>query len=348
LGCTARSQSLLHSSVDLQETLQRMNYPNLEVRYYPAEYASLEPQLRDIARRMREAARKHVEKFATDAGWPLDQLAPLRGFSTSWDEPPTDGGWLLKPLTSGGGRGVRFWDAHAQSTPREEEYYFQRYQPGEPYAAIFLAKSGAAELVGISRQLIGTPEAASPWPFGYCGSIGPVDLPGEGMELLQRMATGLVQWTSGLRGLFGIDFIWDGSTPWLVEVNPRYTASCEILELAQRRTLLTEHWRACRPDDDPPPEPLPAKPRYGASPPVLGKLILYARTAVTAPDLSRFLCERSPWSVPFLADVPRMGTQFEPGQPLCTVFASGRDDAECQRKLFRRARRVRRWFGDGE
>ena len=86
----------------------------------------------------------------------------------------------------------------------------------------------------------------------------------------------------------------------------------------------------------------------GGLPDVVGKLILYARRAVTAPDLSRFLAPRSPWSVPFLADLPRIGTPFEPGQPLCTVFATGRDADAVRRKLDRRAARVRRWFGDAE
>jgi predicted ATP-grasp superfamily ATP-dependent carboligase len=198
----------------------------------------------------------------------------------------------------------------------------------------------------VSQQLIGDAAAASPWPFGYCGSIGPLTLPDGAARLMQQIADTLVCETD-LRGLFGIDFIWDGHTPWVVEVNPRYTASCEILELALRRPLLTEHWRACLPQGDPPPAPLPVEARCGASPAVLGKLIVYAREAVMAPDWSRFVRPRSPWSVPYLADVPRIGTRFEPGQPVCTVFASGADADECHRKLVRRATQVRRWLREG-
>src|SRR5262249_25634739 len=45
----------------------------------------------------------------------------------------------------------------------------------------------------------------------------------------------------GLRGLFGVDFVLEGGRPWVVEVNPRYTASVEILELAGHRSFLREH-----------------------------------------------------------------------------------------------------------
>ena len=38
----------------------------------------------------------------------------------------------------------------------------------------------------------------------------------------------------GLRGVFGIDAIVRNGVPWPVEVNPRYTASVEVIEIADR------------------------------------------------------------------------------------------------------------------
>jgi predicted ATP-grasp superfamily ATP-dependent carboligase len=256
------------------------------------------------------------------------------------EQPPADGTWLQKPLASGGGRRIRFWTVAAQGQAWDEPCYFQRYQAGESYGAVFLAAHGQAELVGISQQLIGSPEAAPPWPFGYCGSIGPVALPPATVAMLQRIADGLVAGTTGLRGLFGIDFVYDGTTPWVTEVNPRYTASCELLELALRRPLLREHWRACLPDH-PPPRSADVPPRCGRAPAVLGKLFVYARDPVLAPDFARFLQPRSAWTVPYLADIPAAGTRFGPGQPVCTVFASADDPDACRKKLFRRAEWLR-------
>ncbi|MDZ4685245.1 MAG: ATP-grasp domain-containing protein [Planctomycetaceae bacterium] len=252
--------------------------------------------------------------------------------------------WIEKAWSSGGGRGVQLRAAGGNRIPFSERTYLQEYKPGQPMSAICIGRKDGVKLLGLTQQLIGDPVASPPWPFGYCGNIAPVSLPDAGRELIVRMAEVLAA-RFELRGLFGLDFLWDGATPWVCEVNPRYTASCELLELASGRPLLTEHWSCFT--ADPPPTP-PVAPPVGGQPDMVGKLILYARRAATAPDLSRFLSPRSPWTVPFLADVPRVGTPFEPGQPLCTVFATGRTADAVRQKLYRRAARVRQWFGDAE
>ena len=49
-----------------------------------------------------------------------------------------------------------------------------------------------------------------------------------------------------LVGLFGVDFIDDGEQLWPIEINPRYTASVEILERACRFSAVAWHVAACR------------------------------------------------------------------------------------------------------
>lgn len=261
--------------------------------------------------------------------------------------PASDGGWIEKPVFgSGGGRDVRLWDAAAAETSSLNwSTYLQKYRAGQSMSAIFLAdrnRTAPVELVGLTEQIIGDETAAAPTRFTYCGNIAPVALPPEATQVVQRIGEVLAE-KLGQRGLFGVDFIWDGTAPWVVEVNPRYTASCELLELAHGRALLRDHWQAWLPQEPLPllPEPSPTT-RSG----VIGKLILYARSKVTAPDLSRFLRPRSPWTIPFLADIPRQGTPFQPGEPMCTVFATAPDAGGCHRKLARRAQRVRKWFQD--
>ena len=47
-----------------------------------------------------------------------------------------------------------------------------------------------------------------------------------------------------LRGLFGVDFVWDGERAWTIEVNPRPTASLEAIEAAYGIGVFGAHLRA--------------------------------------------------------------------------------------------------------
>jgi predicted ATP-grasp superfamily ATP-dependent carboligase len=80
---------------------------------------------------------------------------------------PTDGSWLVKPIASGGGRGIeRLTD---RSIPRSSPCYFQRFVDGPSFSAAFIAQAGEARLIGITRQWVGIAGSA----FAYRGSIGP-------------------------------------------------------------------------------------------------------------------------------------------------------------------------------
>jgi predicted ATP-grasp superfamily ATP-dependent carboligase len=165
-----------------------------------------------------------------------------------------------------------------------------------------------------------------------------------------------------LRGLFGCDFLIgqrDG-VPWLTEVNPRYPASTELVEHLSAVPLLDWHRRACEPLVVPPFVVAPSggrtiDPRLGSTTTVLGKLILYAQSSLTAPDLSRFLIHPHCWisepathidKLPFLADIPVPGTHIAAGQPICTLFARASDADNCLMKLLRRAARLESRLSD--
>jgi predicted ATP-grasp superfamily ATP-dependent carboligase len=65
-----------------------------------------------------------------------------------------------------------------------------------------------------------------------------------------------------------------------------------------------------------------------------GKAIVFARQDVVAPDTRRWLDD------PTVRDVPHPGERILAGQPICTVFAEGSDDAACHAKLIERAERI--------
>jgi hypothetical protein len=61
---------------------------------------------------------------------------------------------------------------------------------------------------------------------------------------------------------------------------------------------------------------------------------VYARRPVVVGDTRRWLDDAS------VRDVPHPGERIARGRPVCTVFAEGRDAAECFDALARRAERV--------
>jgi len=237
---------------------------------------------------------------------------------------PRDGTWLVKPIASAGGRLVQHLD-HA-TVPLAEPSYLQQFLDGPSYSALFLApQHGNAELVGATRQLLGT----SGSPFVYRGNIGPSLVSASLMSRLRQVGNVLCS-AFGLVGLFGIDYILHGDEPWTVEINPRYTASVEIFELAMRRALLIEHLRACgmvlaKSD-------LPEKPKAPSTrAPVIGKAILYAQRNLVAPEIEiEDPRSRGLFSVPALADVPWPGTAIAAGEPIMTLFTTGQDVQESE------------------
>jgi uncharacterized protein len=236
--------------------------------------------------------------------------------------------WLLKPRRSGGGHGVRSWRPGTQ-VPRG--MYLQQYIRGTPGSIILAANGRTAVILGLSRQLTGITELGARG-FQYCGSL----LAGDEATLFLRQAELLHQATAlatiitrefGLIGVNGIDFIARGGVLYPIEVNPRFSASMELVERATGLSMFGIHAAAC---DRRLPRPKPA----GRL--IHGKAIVFARRSITIRD-SNLGNERES-----LADLPHPGEHIERGRPICTVLAQAATLNGCRDELFRRAARVYR------
>lgn len=234
--------------------------------------------------------------------------------------------WLLKPRRSGGGHGTTAWHPGA---PVARHQYLQERIAGIPGSVVFLADGRRAHVLGISRQLVGRAEFGAR-RFRYCGSLmGPALFPGH--EALRRRAGVLaaaVARTFGLVGLNGLDFIARAGVPWPIEVNPRFSASMELLERGAKLSLFMLHANACA--GRLPGRITPSLDR------VHGKAIVFARRDVTPSVTSRWLEDSA------MADIPRAGERVAGGRPICTVFATGRDPESCVRGLAAKADSVYR------
>lgn len=245
---------------------------------------------------------------------------------------PAGARWLLKPRASGGGHHVRLW-RRGEPVPRGR--YLQEYVEGTPGSVLFVAAGGRAVVLGVSRQIVGDASFGAA-AFRWCGNVlagaddpawkadGP--LAAEARALADAVAGGF-----GLVGVGGVDFVVarDGR-PYAVEVNPRWTASMELVERACGVSVMAAHAGACA-EGALPSLDLGAMRRAA---PAVGKAVVFARHDVVVGDTERWLADAD------VRDVPHEGERIAAGRPVCTVFAEGRDAAACRDALARRAERV--------
>jgi hypothetical protein len=229
--------------------------------------------------------------------------------------------WLLKPRRSGGGHGIVRW-ARGMAVPRSS--IVQERIRGTAGSIIFAADGAHIVPLAITRQLSGDP-AFGASGFAYCGSILEPHQPelfANASELAARIAREF-----SLRGVCGIDFIARGTIPYAIEVNPRPTASMELVERATGQSVWLAHVAGCT-------AALSNSSHAAGDSSSLahGKAVLYARRPVVLGDTTRWLADDD------VRDIPAPGERIARGSPICTIFASGRTSALCYAALVRRAR----------
>jgi methenyltetrahydromethanopterin cyclohydrolase len=162
----------------------------------------------------------------------LEQLAipyPPSVFS----KPSNLKGWLSKPMHGQGGVGIK----QGQGDDRETDVYWQKFQPGTTYSALFLADGHTARVVGFNRQwaiVNGGDE------FMFSGIINCTDLSNKQKMAVTGWLVDLVP-RLGLKGLNSLDFIHDGNDMWGLEINPRPSASMQLYA----GDVMASHINAC-------------------------------------------------------------------------------------------------------
>jgi len=196
--------------------------------------------------------------------------------------------------------------------------YFQRHVGGWPVSALVLADGRRAMVLGFSIQWA---EPTPRHPYRYAGAARPAPIApaiAEAMtEVVQRLCAELT-----LVGLNSFDFLLDGASFHLLEINPRPGATMDIFE-PEEGSLFALHVAACGgavPD---------RAPSYAAA---KAGAILYAdRTIAAMPAF-----EWPDWT----ADRPAAGSCVPAQTPICTVMASASSAASARRRVAERSRRL--------
>jgi uncharacterized protein len=253
---------------------------------------------------------------------------------------PERGRWLVKPVASAAGFGIR---ETAGTAAVPECFYAQQFIEGANCSGLFVGQDFGADFLGATAQLSGT-EWLHAAPFHYAGNIGPLELPYSTIEIFRKLGNVLAG-HFGLRGIFGVDCILADGIPWVLEVNPRYTASVEVWEYARRRSAIELHRQVFEPKDHCEIERL--NPAVNANK-FVGKGIYYAREAVTIPQTRPWpapdLAEGAGYPIPAYADLPGIGEHIQKGHPVLTILVRGASVEECMNELKSRSAALDRWL----
>jgi predicted ATP-grasp superfamily ATP-dependent carboligase len=246
--------------------------------------------------------------------------------------------WLVKPLRSSGGVAIRLATADDRlRSPRGA--YLQQYVEGESLSAVFVGAGGRAILLGLTKQLLGR-DVGHTRPFLYVGSVGPLSFSEGDRAPIESLGNRLAE-RFRLVGLFNVDLVRNEAGIWPLEVNPRYSASVEVLERATEMTFIKLHIDACE---------RMKLPGAGSmkSRRCSGKAVVYApQDGVFSKKLDDLASE---WNMsresPGVADLPQVGEPLQRGQPVVTVFADSDSPGSVEAELRSRVATVERLWAD--
>jgi uncharacterized protein len=213
--------------------------------------------------------------------------------------------WLRKPVRGGGGRGVREW----RGGTLDDDVVVQEHISGLVCSAAAVADGRSAALLAVSEQLIGQRRLGARG-YAWCGNVVPPRLGEAQRRALADVAQAICAHLASafeLRGLFGVDLVWDGERAWVVEVNPRPTGSLECIETAHEAGVFSAHLDGCAGrlrSIAPAPRPVRAA----------GKAILFAIRDVRVGDTGR-------WPERGIRDVPHPHERIAAGHPICTLLS---------------------------
>lgn len=224
---------------------------------------------------------------------------------------PLAGQWLYKQAGQCGGHHVQDW----QRVSHVNEFaYWQAFQPGQAVGILFVAQAKSVTLIGIHALR----QHANSYAYAGATRVHEEALYMRANELLHALVPALE-----LIGINSIDAIWDGQSLYVIEVNPRLSAS---MRLYMQMPLIQAHMASCQHQ---------VLPELRQQKTYASHCIAYTRQEI---DLSQL--DFPDW----LEDRPS-GDMMTAGQPFCSMYAEGDSNSEVQQALQEKKTRLEKLWG---
>ncbi len=231
---------------------------------------------------------------------------------TQLERPVNSLGWLQKQI--GGSGGAHIKRALPLDFTTSKLHYYQKIQAGTPYSCLFLANGNNAQVIGFNEQWC---EASAFLPYRYGGAVSQIDLTKQVKNIIIEFITKATPFFS-LNGLNNCDFLVHENTVYMLEINPRLSASLNLYR-AEKGDLFVAHVAACMGNlADWPTVEQKSRAHH----------IVYANKATQVPitmDWPEWVC-----------DIPQPNSYIPAGAPICTVVAEARTAKLAKQKVLAR------------
>ncbi len=232
-----------------------------------------------------------------------------------FDYPPASNDWLYKLASSCGGVGVSRSNDHGEKALGG---YWQLEKTGLSMSALCISDQQESVIIGINRQYINS--NFETYPCLYEGALANVKVTKEFIIKIESYINKLISHFK-LVGVFSVDMIVQGDDIFVLEINPRISASYELYEcLNPSLNLVDAHFRVCEGERL---SNIQINPNISEM--LCGYLIIYADSNIEIP-------ENMNWP-DWCKDRPESNRLISIGEPVCSVYVQQEGSPETIRTL---------------
>ncbi len=231
---------------------------------------------------------------------------------TVFDSPEATDGWLMKPYAAEGGIGIQ-WAENASS---QSGHYWQQYCAGDSCSVLFLANGREFQIIGFHKQLLSRRGKNA---FIFSGLINQFPLQS---WLQPQIADYLGKLLSEypLKGLNSLDFIVKHQRCYVLEVNPRPSASLALYD----SSLVRSHIASCQSE---------------GSLDSIAKINSFKAYQIIFADNRIIIPLKFPWPQ-WVSDRPQAASIINTDEPICSIIACGKTEQQVMYLLKARAQQL--------
>lgn len=228
-----------------------------------------------------------------------------------------EGDWFAKSYRHSSGVGIsKLMRAYDWHQAHKDGWFAQREISGIPCSAAYLIDDKQAWLLGFTSHLTN-----HEFEWGFRGAV--VTTPNQS-QLATLTTIGNWLHKLGCRSVVGVDFIDSNNELWLLEINPRYTATTELYELT--------YGLACFDASSVPNSQNNADRHWG-------KLVYYSKQRVEISEqFNTWIKDLKPGYL--VADIPHSENAIETAQPVMTLMTSMPVNSSCTQQFYKKIQPV--------